>query len=70
MYNYKYPTEEVPEGGYEAVSETLSKEIYGYSFDVMVMGITKDNFDTGDLPDNDTDVVISSAVANKYVLKT
>ena len=72
MYNYKYPTEEVPEGGYEAVSETLSKEIYGYSFDVMVMGITKDNpfFDTGDLPDNDTDVVISSAVANKYNLKT
>lgn len=72
MYNYKYPPEEVPEGGYEAVSETLSKEIYGYSFDVMVLGITNDNpfFDTGDLPDNDTDVVISSAVANKYNLNT
>ena len=52
------------------MSETLSKEIYGYSFDVMVMGIAKDNpfFDTGDLPDNDTDVVLSSAVANKYNL--
>ena len=72
MYNYKYPTEEVPEGGYEAVAENLKKEIYGYTFDVTVFGITKDNpfFDTGDLPDNDTDVVISSAVANKYVLKT
>ena len=67
MYNYKYPTEEVPEGGYEAVAEGLQKEIYGYTFDVTVLGITKDNpfFDTGDLPDNDTDVVVSSAVAIK-----
>jgi putative ABC transport system permease protein len=34
------------------------------------MGITDDNpfFDTGALPDNDTDVVLSSAVANKYNL--
>ena len=71
MYNYKYPTEEVPEGGYEAVSEGFKKEIYGYTFDVTLMGITKDNpfFDTGDLPANDTDIVISSAVAIKYNLK-
>lgn len=72
MYNYKYPTEEVPEGGYEAVAESLRKEIYGYTFDVTMLGITKDNpfFETGDLPDNDTDVVLSSAVAVKYNLKT
>ncbi len=72
MYNYKYPTEEIPEGGYEAVAESLRKEIYGYTFDVMMLGITKDNpfFETGDLPDNDTDVVLSSAVAVKYNLKT
>ncbi len=71
MYNYKYPTEEVPEGGYEAVAEGLKKEIYGYTFDVTMMGITDDNpfFDTGVLPDNDSDVVVSSAVANKYNLK-
>lgn len=70
MYNYKYPTEEVPEGGYEAVAEGFKKEIYGYTFDVTMMGITADNpfFDTGELPDNDTDVVLSSAVANKYNL--
>ena len=70
MYSYKYPTEEVPEGGYEAVAESMRKEIYGYTFDVTIMGITQDNpfFDTGDLPDNDTDVVLSSAVANKYNL--
>lgn len=70
MYTYKYPTEEVPEGGYEAVAEGFKKEIYGYTFDVTVLGITKDNpfFDTGDLPDNDSDVVLSSSVANKYNL--
>ena len=71
MYNYKYPTEEVPEGGYEAVAEGLKKEIFGYTFDVTILGITKDNpfFDTGDLPDNDTDLILSSAVAIKYKLK-
>ena len=70
MYNYKYPTEEVPEGGYEAVAESFKKEIYGYTFDITLMGITNDNpfFDTGELPDNDSDVVLSSAVANKYNL--
>ncbi|MCR4689620.1 MAG: ABC transporter permease [Saccharofermentans sp.] len=71
MYTYKYPTEEVPEGGYEAVVESFKKEIYGYSFDVAVVGITEDNpfFDTGDLPDNNTDVVIGSAMAYKYDLE-
>ena len=70
MYNYKYPTEDVPEGGYEAVAEGLKKEIYGYTFDVTLVGITDDNpfFNTGDLPTNDTDVVLSSAVANKFDL--
>ena len=70
MYNYKYPTEEVPEGGYEAIAQGFKKEIYGYTFDVTLMGITKDNpfFDTGDLPDNDSDIVLSSAVAIKYNL--
>lgn len=70
MYNYKYPTKEVPEGGYEGVAVGFKKEIYGYSFDITLMGITDDNpfFDTGDLPDNDMDVVLSSAVANKYNL--
>lgn len=72
MYNYKYPTEDVPEGGYEAVAEGFKKEIYGYTFDVTVLGITPDNpfFDIGELPENDSDVVISSAVANKYNLST
>jgi len=71
MYSYKYPTEEVPEGGYEGVAEGLKKEIYGHTFDVTLMGITNENpfFDTGKLPDNDKDVVISSAFAVKYGIK-
>ena len=70
MYNYKYPTEEVPEGGYEAVAEGFKKEIYGYTFDVTLLGISEDNpfFDTGKLPDNDSDVILSTCVANKYNL--
>ena len=71
MYSYKYPTEEVPEGGYEGVAEGLKKEIYGHTFDVTLMGITDENpfFDTGKLPENDKDVVISSAFAVKYNIK-
>jgi len=71
MYTYKYPTEEPPADGYEAVAKGLKKEIYGYTFDVTVVGLREDEpfFDTGDLPSNNTDVVISSAVAIKYGLK-
>ena len=43
MYTYKYPTEEVPEGGYEAYAKTLKKKIYGYNFDITVMGLTENN---------------------------
>ncbi len=70
MYTYKYPTEEVPEGGYEAVSEELKKTIYGYTFDVAVMGITPDNpfFDIGDVTLDSTDVAVSSSFAVKFDL--
>lgn len=70
MYTYKYPTEEVPEGGYEAVSEELKKTIYGYSFDVAVMGITPDNpfFDIGDVTLDSTNVAVSSSFAVKFDL--
>ena len=30
MYTYKYPEEEVPEGGEEAVGVTMKKEVMGY----------------------------------------
>ena len=70
MYTYKYPSEEVPEGGYEAVSEELKKTIYGYTFDVAVMGITPDNpfFDIGDVTLDSTNVAVSSSFAVKFDL--
>lgn len=67
MYTYKYPTEEVPEGGYEAYAKTLKKKIYGYNFDITVMGLTENNpfFDV-DLSDSSSKVAISSSIAYKY----
>lgn len=43
MYTYKYPEEEVPEGGEEAVGVTMKKEVMGYEFDVTLLGIHKEN---------------------------
>lgn len=70
MYTYKYPTENVPKGGYEAYVKTMKKSIYGYSFDVTVMGITDDNpfFDV-DLEDTAESVTISSSISYKFGLK-
>lgn len=70
MYTYKYPSEVPPEGGYKAYGKTLKKSIYGYNFDVNVMGITDDNpfFDV-DLEDSSDKVVISSSIMYKYGLK-
>ena len=69
MYTYKYPTEDVPEGGYEAYAKTLKKKIYGYNFDITVMGLTENNpfFDV-DLSDSSSKVAISSSIAYKYGL--
>lgn len=69
MYTYKYPTEEVPEGGYETYAKTLKKKIYGYNFDITVMGLTENNpfFDVN-LSDSSSKVAISSSIAYKYGL--
>ena len=69
MYTYKYPTEEVPEDGYEAYAKTLKKKIYGYNFDITVMGLTENNpfFDVN-LSDSSSKVAISSSIAYKYGL--
>lgn len=70
MYTYKYPSEEVPKGGYKAYAKTMKKAIYGYTFDVTVLGITEDNpFFNVNLKDTSSQVVISSAIAYKYGLK-
>ena len=70
MYTYKYPTEDVPEGGTPAYAETLKKEAYGYNLDVTVLGIDDDNpyfpIETGD---KKNEIVISSAAAQKFGVK-
>lgn len=70
MYTYKYPEEEVPEGGEEAFAKSLKKEIYGYNLDVTVLGIENQNpyFDAK-LEKGKSKVVVSSAMAQKYYLK-
>ena len=69
MYTYKYPSKEAPEGGYEVYAKTMKKEIYGYTFDITVLGITENNpfFDV-DLEDSSSKVAISSSIAYKYGL--
>lgn len=67
MYTYKYPTENPPEGGEAAYAKTLKKEVYGYNWDVTVLGLSKNTkyFDV-DLKDGKNRVVISSSFAEKY----
>ena len=43
MYTYKYPTDEVPEGGEPCFMTSLKKEKDGYSLDITVIGIDDDN---------------------------
>ena len=71
MYTYKYPDAEVPEGGYEAYAKSVKKDRLGYKLDVTIMGITDDNpFFEVDLPEKKNSIVISSAMAEKFHIKT
>lgn len=69
MYTYKYPDEKAPEGGYKAYAKDLKKDIYGFNFDVTVLGIEDDNpfFDVKTYDSADR-VTISSSIAYKYNL--
>lgn len=70
LYTLKYPEEIVPEGGEEAFGVTLKKEVLGYRFDVMLLGIHPDNpyFDAP-VEKGQGRVLVSSAMAGKYGLK-
>lgn len=70
MYNYKYPTKEVPEGGTPAYAEGLKKEAYGYNLEVTILGITENNsyFDV-EVGKYKNEIVIASAVAEKFQVK-
>ena len=66
-YTYKYPTEEVPEGGTPAYAETLKQTAYGYDLEVMMLGIDPGNpyFDVTPSTKK-SEAVISSSVAQKF----
>lgn len=70
MYTIKYPDEDPPAGGTACYMKTLKKERLGYNFDVTIVGTTDDNpyFDAK-APTGGRDVVISSAMAQKYKLE-
>lgn len=70
MYTYKYPEQQIPEGGEACFAKTLNKEIYGYDLEVTVLGIEKDNpyFDAGVNEGSTNRVTVSSAMAQKYGL--
>ena len=71
MYTYKYPSDEVPEGGEAVFITSLQKEAFGYTLDITVMGIDDDNpyIDVDTVKGSDS-IVISDAVATKYSIGT
>lgn len=79
MYIYKYPEEEPPEGGTACFVRSLKKSRFGYDFDISLIGMSKTGKEAnpylaGDIsreafPDNECDVIISSAIAQKFNIK-
>ncbi|MCR4585853.1 MAG: ABC transporter permease [Lachnospiraceae bacterium] len=70
MYTLKYPEEKAPEDAEAAYAYTCKKEIFGFNFDVTILGIDEDNpfFDVKP-SDSKLDVIVSSAFAEKFGLK-
>lgn len=69
MYTLKYPESAVPESGYEVLSRMVKKENLGYNLDVTILGITEENpFFDAEITDSKSEIVISSAMAQKYAL--
>ena len=67
MYTYKYPTEEVPEGGEAVYMEALQKEKDGYTLDISIIGIDEDNkyYDVT-CERNANTVIASQGVCTRY----
>ena len=69
MYLFKYPSETVPEGGYEAYVETLNKEVMGYDMEATVIGLTEENPFFPEISSRQKNQIsISDSVAEKYGL--
>lgn len=71
LYRYRYPEKTLPEDGYGGYAKQFKKEIFGYSFEVTLLGIEPDNpfFDFTVERSNRHEVILSSAMAQKYGLK-
>lgn len=70
MYQYKYPTEEVPKHGYEAYLVSLNKEVMGYDMEVSLYGITNDNpYLPSIISTRKNEISVSTSMAEKYNLK-
>ena len=71
MYLLKYPDGQIPKEGEACYSETLSKEFMGYSLDVTLMGIDRENPYYGvKAVKGKNKVVIGASVAQKYGIQT
>ena len=69
MYFLKYPEKEVPEGGEACYVKSLSKTTMGYTIDISVIGIDKENPYYGAKPvTGKSNIVISKSVQQKYGL--
>ncbi len=70
MYTCKYPQPQVPEGGEAAYAVALQKENLGYTMDVTLLGIDRDNpyFDVNVEP-GENKAALSSAAAQKFGVK-
>lgn len=70
LYSYKYPTEEVPEGGTAFYMESLKKEVLGYNLEVSVIGMETDNpYFEAPVTKKQNEIVVSEAVATKFDVK-
>lgn len=70
MYSLKYSPDTVPENGEACYAKTLSKEIYGYDFDVTVMGIDSSNpYYAFEVSEKKNELTVSTSTASKYNLK-
>lgn len=69
MYSLKYPEKEVPEGGEACYVESLSRTEMGYTLNISVIGIDKNNkyYDTEPVRGK-SNLIISKSVQQKYGL--
>lgn len=69
LYQYKYPSETVPEGGYPAYIEGLKKNVMGVPMEIRIIGLSDDNpFFPSFSETRKNEICISSSVASKYGL--